>query len=61
MANFVDDFIGKAPALEPQKALRTWELYTNGTSNKKGVGIVPSNYYYMLETLTVYMDISFYI
>ena len=25
------------------------------------VGIVPSNYYYMLETLTFYMDISFYI
>ena len=28
---------------------------------KDGVGIVPSNYYCMLETLTFYMDINFYI
>ena len=26
-----------------------------------GVGIMPSNYYCMLETLIVYIDISFYI
>ena len=30
------EFIGRALALEPQEDLRTWELYTNGASNKKG-------------------------
>ena len=45
--------------VEWSKAIRM--VSGSSLSYQKGVGIVPSNYYCVLETLTFYTDISFYI